>query len=264
MGTMNGSTARRATFAPPPQWEPPLELHARSWTEERARSVFHARKWRTQGGLARQSLYAIIDMLLVCGSALLIYGMRFGFSTDWNAVVLPRQVIGHISLQAYPSFLVLYCSLVFLGCVSQGLYRTPRELSALAESLRVAKAVGVATALLVLFIFTSGNREISRLVVVLAGAANIVTLSGWRYAKRRVVLHRVENGHGQSRALIIGAGKMGQAFASWLQQNRQLGYDFCGFLDPHPNGDKRVLGCVTEFRSVALAQFVDEVFVTLP
>jgi len=264
MGTMNGSAARRATFAPPPQWEPPLELHARSWTEEHARSVFHARKWRTQGGLARQSVYAIIDMLLVCGSALLIYGMRFGFSNSWNAVVAPRQVIGHISVQAYPSFLVLYCSLIFLGCVSQGLYRTPRELSALAESLRVAKAVGVATALLVLFIFTSGNREISRLVVVLAGAANIVTLSGWRYAKRRIVLHRAETGQGQSRALIIGAGKMGQAFASWLQHNRHLGYDFCGFLDPHPNGDKRVLGSVSEFRSVAIAQFVDEVFVTLP
>jgi exopolysaccharide biosynthesis polyprenyl glycosylphosphotransferase len=226
--------------------------------------VFHARKWRTQGGLARQSVYAIIDMLLVCGSALLIYGMRFGFSNSWNAVVAPRQVIGHISVQAYPSFLVLYCSLIFLGCVSQGLYRTPRELSALAESLRVAKAVGVATALLVLFIFTSGNREISRLVVVLAGAANIVTLSGWRYAKRRIVLHRAETGQGQSRALIIGAGKMGQAFASWLQHNRHLGYDFCGFLDPHPNGDKRVLGSVSEFRSVAIAQFVDEVFVTLP
>ena len=264
MGTMNGSAARRATFAPPPQWEPPLELHARSWTEEHARSVFHARKWRTQGGLARQSVYAIIDMLLVCGSALLIYGMRFGFSNSWNAVVAPRQVIGHISVQAYPSFLVLYCSLIFLGCVSQGLYRTPRELSALAESLRVAKAVGVATALLVLSIFTSGNREISRLVVVLAGAANIVTLSGWRYAKRRIVLHRAETGQGQSRALIIGAGKMGQAFASWLQHNRHLGYDFCGFLDPHPNGDKRVLGSVSEFRSVAIAQFVDEVFVTLP
>jgi exopolysaccharide biosynthesis polyprenyl glycosylphosphotransferase len=77
-------------------------------------------------------------------------------------------------------------------------------------------------------------------------------------------LHRAETGQGQSRALIIGAGKMGQAFASWLQHNRHLGYDFCGFLDPHPNGDKRVLGSVTEFRSVALAQFVDEVFVTLP
>src|SRR5216683_817623 len=209
MGTMNGSAARRATAAPPPQWEPPLELHARSWTEEHARSVFHARKWRAQGGLARQSAYAAIDMLLVCGNALLIYGLRFGFSNSWDAVVAPRQVIGHISVQAYPGFLILYCSLIFLGCISQGLYRTPRELSTLAESIRVSKAVGIATALLVLFIFTSGNKEISRIVVVLAGVANVFTLSGWRYAKRR-------------------------------------------------------LGDLKEFRRVALAQFVDEVFVTLP
>jgi exopolysaccharide biosynthesis polyprenyl glycosylphosphotransferase len=264
MGTMNGSAARRATTAPPAQWEPPKELHARSWTDEHARSVFHARKWRAQGGLARQSVYAIIDTALVCGNALMIFGIRFGFTNMLTAVVAPRQVIGQISVQAYPSFLILYCSLVFLGCVGQGLYRTPRELTALVESVRVAKAVGIATALLVLFIFSSGDKEISRLVVVLTGAANIVTLSGWRYAKRRLVLHRAEKGQGQSRALIVGAWKMGQAFASWLQHNRHLGYDFCGFLDSHPNGDKRVLGAVTEFRSVALAQFVDEVFVTLP
>jgi exopolysaccharide biosynthesis polyprenyl glycosylphosphotransferase len=264
MGAMNGSAARRVTADPPAQWEPPMELHARSWTDEHARSVFHARKWRTQGGLARQSIYAIIDMLFVCGNAWLIYGLRFGFFNSWDAAVVPRQVIGHISIQAYPSFLILYCSLIFLGCVSQGLYRTPRELTTLLESIRVAKAVGLATALLVLFIFTSGNREISRVVVVLTGVANIVTLSGWRYAKRRFVLHRAEKGQGQSRALIVGAGKMGQAFASWLQQNRHLGYDVCGFLDPHPNGDKRVLGGVDELRKVALAQFVDEVFVTLP
>ena len=263
MGTLNGTAARRATAAPPAQWEPPKELHARSWTEEHARSVFHARKWRTQGGLARQSVYAIIDIALVCGNALLIFGIRFGFTNMLTAAILPTRLIGHISLQAYPSFLILYCSLIFLGCVSQGLYRTPRELSSLVESVRVAKAVGIATALLVLFIFSSGNKEISRLVVTLTGAANIVTLSGWRYAKRRLVLHRAENGEGQSRALIVGAGEMGQAFASWLQHNRHLGYDFCGFLDPYPNGDKRVLGGVNELRKVALAQFVDEVFVTI-
>src|ERR1700757_1603698 len=207
MGAMNGSATRRVTSDPPAQWEPPKELHARSWTDEHARSVFHARKWRTQGGLARQSIYAVIDVLLVCGNALLIFGTRFGFANIWAAGVASTQVIGHISVQAYPGFLLLYCSLIFLGCVSQGLYRTPRELTAVSESIRVAKAVGIATALLVLFIFTSGNREISRVVVVLTGAANIVTLSGWRYAKRRVVLHRAENGQGQSRALIVGAGK---------------------------------------------------------
>jgi exopolysaccharide biosynthesis polyprenyl glycosylphosphotransferase len=261
---MNGTAARRAPAAAPSQWEPPLELHARSWTEEHSRSVFHTRKWRSQGGLVRQLAYAIIDVLLVCSSAVVIYGLRFGFSNMWTAVMTRTQVIGHISVQAYPSFLILYCSLIVLGCMSQGLYRTPRELTAFVESRRVAKAVGIATALLVLFIFTSGNKEISRLIVMLTGVANLVTLSGWRYGKRRLVLHRAERGVGQSRVLIVGAGKTGNAFASWLQQNRHLGYDVCGFLDPHPNGDKRVLGSVEEVRQVSLAHFVDEVFVTLP
>jgi exopolysaccharide biosynthesis polyprenyl glycosylphosphotransferase len=117
---------------------------------------------------------------------------------------------------------------------------------------------------LVVFIFTTGNKEISRVVVMLTGAANVVTLSGWRYAKRRLVLHRAKRGIGQSRVLIVGSGKMGKAFAGWLQQNRHLGYDVCGFLDPQPNGDKRTLGCVKDLRRLALAHFIDEVFVTIP
>jgi exopolysaccharide biosynthesis polyprenyl glycosylphosphotransferase len=261
---MNGTAARRAHDPPPSHWEPPLELHARGWTEEHSRSVFHARKWREQGGLARQIAYALIDVLLVCSNAVVIYGLSFGFSNTWAAIVAQRQVVGIDPMRAYPSFLILYCSLVVLACISQDLYRTPRELSAFVESKRVAKAVVMATALLVLFIFTSGNQDISRLILMLLGVANVVTLSGWRYAKRWLVLRRAERGIGQSRVLIVGAGRMGKAFASWLQQNRHLGYDVCGFLDSHPNGDKRVLGNMMELRRVALAHFVDEVFVTLP
>jgi exopolysaccharide biosynthesis polyprenyl glycosylphosphotransferase len=35
-------------------------------------------------------------------------------------------------------------------------------------------------------------------------------------------------------------------------------------LDPHPNGDARVLGSVRDLRKVALGQFADQLFVTLP
>src|SRR5229473_3189295 len=261
---MNGTASRRSAYPPATGWAPPTELHAKSWTEEHSRSVFHARRWRAQGGLIRQMLYAVIDVCLVCCSAFVIYGIRFGFSNMWAEVIAPKQMLGYLSFRAYPGFLVLYCSLIVLACMNQGLYRTPRELTAFLESKRVAKAVLVATTLLVLFIFTSGNKDISRLVVTLTGATNIVTLSGWRYAKRRVVFHRSQRGVGQSRVLIVGSGKMGTAFANWLQENRHLGYDVCGFVDVHPNGDKRTLGSVSELRRLALAHFVDEVFVTLP
>jgi exopolysaccharide biosynthesis polyprenyl glycosylphosphotransferase len=64
--------------------------------------------------------------------------------------------------------------------------------------------------------------------------------------------------------LIVGAGKLGRALAAWLEENRQLGYQVCGFLDSHPNDDTRVLGSVRDLRKVALGQFADQLFVTLP
>jgi exopolysaccharide biosynthesis polyprenyl glycosylphosphotransferase len=148
--------------------------------------------------------------------------------------------------------------------MSQHLYRTSRELSALEESFAVFKAIGSATALLVLFIFISGNKEISRLVVASTGVVNVGTFAGWRYAKRNYVLRRARRGEGVSRALIIGAGRLGQVLATWLENNRQLGFAVCGFLDAHPNGDVRVLGAIHDLKKVALEQFVDQLFVTLP
>jgi len=128
----------------------------------------------------------------------------------------------------------------------------------------VVKAVAVATALLVVFIFASGNKEISRLVITGAGAINILTLSGWRAAKRQFLLRRTAAGNGISRVLIVGAGQQGRALARWLGENRHLGYGVCGFLDAHPNGDASVLGSFRDLRTVALSHFVDELFITLP
>jgi exopolysaccharide biosynthesis polyprenyl glycosylphosphotransferase len=198
------------------------------------------------------------------GSAV-AFGMRFGLQNPFDVEIASlRKVSLRASVHGYFGFLLLYCTLVVMACISQHLYRTPREITSLAETLRVLKAVALATSLLVLFIFTSGNKEISRLVVALAGGINAMSLAGWRFAKRRYVLHRADRGEGLSRVLIVGAGKVGYAFADWIENNRNLGYSVCGFLDPHANGDKRVLGTVGDLRRVALAQFVDEVFITPP
>ena len=202
------------------------------------------------GGLLRQASYVLIDSLMVGMCGLSVYWARFGTIRD-----IPHP---------YNGFLILYAALIFLTCASQNLYRTPREWSAMQESFRVAKAVGFATALLVLFIFTSRSHEISRVVVVCSGAINIITLSGWRYAKRLYVSHRLRQGIGTRRALIIGSGKISQDLASCFDQNHQLGYTFCGFLDFHPNGDPRVIGKIKDFRQIALRSFADEVFITLP
>jgi exopolysaccharide biosynthesis polyprenyl glycosylphosphotransferase len=262
---VSGTAARSAPEAPFTDGALPGELaldiqldaengNSRGWRAERRRL-----------GLARQVSYVVIDIVLVCLGAIVVWGARFSFD-DYLGIktVTVGKLIHAAYLQAYPAFLLLYVTLIVMACMSHHLYRTSRELSAAKESLTVAKAVGLATSLLVLFIFISGNNEISRLVVVSSGVLNVGTLAGWRYGKRRYVLRRARRGKGVSRALIVGAGKFGQAFGSWLENNQQLGYVVCGFLDSHPNGNPRVLGSIQDLKKIALGQFVDQLFVTLP
>ena len=259
---MNGAAPRRATAANA-GLNVSVSSGAGDFAQDRTRGV--ALRARTGGGLPRQALYAIIDVVVVCAGAATVYWLRFGIPhvADglWGDSRLQFRLL---LLHGYGGFLVLYSALIVLACITQDLYRTPRELDSTGETLAVTKAVALATVLLVLFIFTSGNKEISRSVVICSGLFNVATLSGWRYAKRRFVSRRLSRGIGTRRALIVGAGRLGRELAACFSQNHELGYQVCGFLDPHPNGDSRVLGTIADLRRVALAQFVDEVFVTSP
>src|SRR5271168_3145926 len=220
---------------------------------------------RHDGGMSRQSLYVLIDLLAVFACGTMVYYLRFGsLSLIQNSHTADEILSKLLPPHPYNGFFILYAALIVLFCMSQSLYRTPREMSALRESLLVAKAVGFATVVLVLFIFTSGQKEVSRVIVIATGALNVLTLAGWRYAKRRYVIGRLQRGLGIRRALVVGSGKVGKDLASCFEQNLGLGYVFCGFVDVQPNGDRRVIGGVNDFREIALKTFADEVFVTSP
>lgn len=207
-------------------------------------------------GLSVQLAYGSIDAFLVFAiGVLLLWALSFGSE---------HQLFAGTTRQPYVGVFLLYSALVILGCASQDLYRTPRDRSVLDESLMVAKAVGLATALLVLFIFTSGYKDASRVVVISAGALNVLALSAWRYFKRQFIVRRTTAGIGVSRVLIVGGGRLGLALDDWLRKNPHLGYSVCGFIDDNPSSDPRVLGTPTDLRHLALTQFVDELFITLP
>jgi exopolysaccharide biosynthesis polyprenyl glycosylphosphotransferase len=220
---------------------------------------------RMRVGLVRQIVYVAIDVAMVYLCGVLVSWLNFDFQNARGFTISPAEgFFAHVVAPVYSGFLLLYAALIVLCCKSQHLYRTPKELSAIEESGTVLRAVGMATALFVMFVFASGNKEISRTVVLCAGGLDVFTLAGWRYAKRIYVLRRVVRGEDTSRVLIVGAGPAGRAFAAWLEAHRHLGYTVCGFLDGNPNGDGRVLGTLPDFRRVALEKFVDQVFVALP
>src|SRR2546429_9941269 len=79
------------------------------------------------------------------------------------------------ALGTYVPVVFAYAVLVVLSCTSQDLYRTPRDRGVLEETLMVLKAVSLATAGLVVFVFCffgQGGTRISLLLMgVLTGGA---------------------------------------------------------------------------------------------
>jgi exopolysaccharide biosynthesis polyprenyl glycosylphosphotransferase len=208
-----------------------------------------------------QAAYALIDACCIFGNSVLCFELRFPAAhvLDFFRPGPYPAIAPH-----YGGFLVLNICLTLLFCQEQRLYRTPRERSALDESLAVVKAVSFAGILMTAFLYLSGINVVSRLVVVTTYALNALTLSLWRYAKRRMVLRRAERGIGARNALVIGAGGVGQALATELENNKLLGYRFVGFLDSDRSADARTLGRVEDLRRVVRTEYVDEIFVTVP
>jgi exopolysaccharide biosynthesis polyprenyl glycosylphosphotransferase len=260
---MNGAAARQAHSAGAADFASPAGCGGGLLASEEIGP--RGSSGRLRVGLVRQVVYVAIDVAMVCLGGAFILWLNVDLQNVRGVSVAPAGAFLALLLSsAHPGFLMLYAALIVLACKSQHLYRTPKEMSAIEESGTVVRAVGMATALFVLFVFASGAREISRVTVAYLGALNVLTLAGWRYAKRLYVLRRAERGECASRVLIVGAGPSGRALAAWLEANRHLGYSVCGFVDPHPNGEARVLGSLHDFGRVTLENFVDQVFVALP
>lgn len=209
--------------------------------------------------------YALIDLLLVSVNALAAFALRF--SSDFPGEIFHSHgqsaELG-ISFAHYAAFLMLYAVLILLFCQSQNLYRTVRTRSAVDESFAVFKAVFFATLLLSSFIFLSGVKIVSRLVVGYAGILNVITFIAWRLWKRAIVARRVAEGIGTRHVLIVGAGRVGQALAAHLEGNRLLGYRFMGFLDSNHSTHPKMLGKIEDLSRIAHTEFADEVFITIP
>ncbi|MFZ0640192.1 MAG: sugar transferase [Candidatus Acidiferrales bacterium] len=210
---------------------------------------------------------ALLDILLVAASGLIAYRLRFPGALLF---FLNRGFLSHLPMAhhgmtgVYPGFLLVYAALLVLVAHAQKLYGFDPGESPLMESLLVARAVTVATVILTAFIYLSGNRTISRIVVGITAVCALLMLSGWRLCRRYWIRRRLAKGIGLQHAIIIGAGRAGTMLADYLQASPTLGYDVRGFLDSDYHGDPRILGTIDDLARVARQQFIDEVFITVP
>ncbi|MGB6524381.1 MAG: sugar transferase [Candidatus Acidiferrales bacterium] len=208
----------------------------------------------------------LLDILLVGASALMAYRMRFSGPIPFSNLSFPDhlRVVPHGMAGAYPGFLLVYAALLVLVAYAQRLYSFDPGRSPLMEGLIVVQAVAIATVILTAFIYLSGIKTVSRVVVGSTAVCTLLFLSGWRLCRQYWIRRRLAKGIGLQHAIIIGAERAGALLAEYLQASPTLGYDVRGFLDSNHHGDSRILGTTHDLARVARQQFIDEVFITLP
>jgi exopolysaccharide biosynthesis polyprenyl glycosylphosphotransferase len=209
---------------------------------------------------------ALMDILLVSVSGLIAYDLRYSghalsFSLGFSERILE---VTHGTAGIHLGFLLVYVTLLVLVAYSQRLYSPIPGHSPVMESLLVARAVMVATVILTAFIYLSGIKTVSRLLVAVTAGFSLLMLSGWRLLRWYLVRRRLAKGIGLRHAVIIGAGNVGTMLADYLQANPTLGYEVRGFLDSNHHNDPRLLGTLDDLARVARQHFIDEVFITIP
>ena len=222
------------------------------------------RPWQVSGKLT-QLAYLSIDVLCILIGSFLVFYVRFASDVLQQGLLYLKwhspfsYLLPHYN---YDYFLLLYIVLIVLFFKNYDLYRTPRGRVWKDEALLVIKGVSLATLILMVFMYLS-KMQISRFVVLASCGLNLITLTGWRYFKRKALERRIAQGHGVRNVLIVGGGKIGHKLATILDQNQHLGLKVKGFIDDYKNGDS-VLGQVKDLPQVLQRYFIEEVFITIP
>jgi putative colanic acid biosynthesis UDP-glucose lipid carrier transferase len=81
----------------------------------------------------------------------------------------------------------------------------------------------------------------------------------------RSILSSVRNRKKNSwNLLIVGAGEVGRGFYEMLEQHKEFGYNFIGYIDDSDTAADKVIGNIDSLNSVLEEKKVDEVIVALP
>jgi exopolysaccharide biosynthesis polyprenyl glycosylphosphotransferase len=201
----------------------------------------------------------LLDLACIGLSSVLAYQLRIASIHSPVSLFAIRQ-----DERAYGAFVILYAILAVLICHSVGLYRGTSRLSDTEVADRVFRAVFLATTLLVAFVYFSGVRSVSRLLVVYVGVFNWLSMTLWRVVQRRRAEKTTGAGLRTRNVLIVGAGRVGKELAALFESHPHWGYRVKGFVDQNGDGSPQILGRLEDIGNAIRAHFIDEVVITVP
>src|SRR5579859_2066389 len=131
--------------------------------------------------------------------------------------------------------------------------------------------IGVASLMVYYFFFSYSNPLglTSRSLVLFIWFFTILVLGIGRLLVSAAMGTLYRMGHGETRLLIVGSGRLGKLIMQHIAADPALGYSILGFLHDlnEPLGDFgrfKMLGTIDDIRQVIRAMQVDEVIIALP
>jgi exopolysaccharide biosynthesis polyprenyl glycosylphosphotransferase len=196
--------------------------------------------------------WVAVDLVLALGATALAVSlaMRPDASHLWPS---------HLTLLA-----ISYASLILLALKTCGLYERESNISPVREGLDVCKAVAVASVIFIIVQVSAQSESISPRFVLAAAVVNATALASWRFGSRTLTRRRVAQGKSVRHALIVGNGQLGRSLAASIERNRDLRIVVKGYVDDRCIEDGHALGTLADFLTVARAEFIDEIYITLP
>jgi Undecaprenyl-phosphate glucose phosphotransferase len=190
------------------------------------------------------------------------YALRF-----WSGFI--PAPLGVPAVEPYLFLLLPLVPLHALALHVVGLYEYRHERTKADEAFLVVQGVSLATLLLVASTFFIRNFSYSRWVILIFWGLDVVSVYGVRLAIREVVRGLRRHGRFVRRALVVGAGSLGQELVRRLRAHPEFGVQVVGYLDDRrPAGEriegKEVLGGYEAVTRILGDQDVDQLFVALP
>jgi Undecaprenyl-phosphate glucose phosphotransferase len=205
------------------------------------------------------SLVWLFDMTMLVASFWAAHAVRF---TWLPAVQAPRE-----ETMALLATAVVVFTLVFRA---SGLYHSHRLTTRTDEIFRLFKAIGLGLLLTVAVTYFFREGRYSRLMLGLFGVIAFVVMASTRTLARDLLARLRRRGINLRRALVVGAGQLGQEVAKRLEARPDYGIKVVGFLarDSRKLGQRlgpaEVVGTYDELEAVLASTEADQVYLALP
>ncbi len=205
----------------------------------------------------------VLTSLIIAGSFLLAYAIRFDFS-------IPPNYWQRI-LSLLPAVLLIKLALLWqFGC-----FRGWWRYVSMPDLVQMVKANFLASLVFVVYAVLIYRLElIPRTVLILDGIFCFLFVGGIRFATRAFREQYLPLRRGtelkKTRALLVGAGDAGQLIAREIHSNQLLDLHLVGFIDDDPVKRKAsfqgvdVLGSQLDINRVVRSFRIDEIIIAIP